>query len=465
MKRALLSIIFIFFLIPTLVAQNWSLASDGEDYFFDSNTGFKLDSLTTQNSDSIYYTSKQLVYESRTQFRICLTLAETSFGLSYQRKLGETIITTLNGDSLHFPDFSSILNNWRLLTLSSGAYYEGTMLLRDTISFKGAIDSVQYYKISFYDSSGTLNSSVLGDTLSLLKQSGQLSTYAWTNFSDSTALLFEQLPKDLLSKREVYNFDVGDEIHYTIYHDHFNPTDYKNIEILSKSLTSDSVTYIVDVDFEDNYYDIITFQLATSYHSYRDTITYNNLDFKVGGLPNHLNPKYGGEDFDVSNSNMTNREGYTYLLGGIHYDTTNNRYCKNTRSGLERTYVVGLGSLDYSYSYFGSGGVYFDRETITYYKKGNYSWGTPNIITGIDKQQQDIQVPWFYPNPAKERIQLESSLSINELRIYNNKGQLVKEFYNPNQSIKLTQLLNGLYIIEAVDVNGQIKRNKLLIQR
>lgn len=456
-------------------AQNWSLASYGKNYFFNlkagqqpqattyQKTGFKLDSLEINNSDSIYHTSKHLVPSPNTSFYACDTLVETFFGLSYQQTANGTILTTLGGDSLYFPDFSTIQTNWRLLTLSNGAYFEGTILTRDTLSFKGVIDSVQYYKISFYDSSGNIDHSVLGDTLSILKQSGQLTTYDWSNFGDSVTFQYKQLPKTLLTKREVYNFNVGDEIHYTIYQ-LSNPTDYKNIKILSKSLFPDSVTYMVDVKSEYNYLDYSIWPpLRTSFYSYQDTITYSNLDVKVGDLPYQLSSKYGGIDYYINSFNMTNRKGYTYRLEGIFYDSLINLYCGNF-SYKERTYIEGLGSIDYNYNWNGGGNSTYDRETIVYYKKGNYTWGTPHIITGIEKQQAKSSKPWFYPNPAKDKLHLMDNLKFSEVQILDIKGQLVQQFENPISEIDVSSFKAGVYVFKAILIDGTINQEKLIIQ-
>jgi len=67
-----------------------------------------------------------------------------------------------------------------------------------------------------------------------------------------------------------------------------------------------------------------------------------------------------------------------------------------------------------------------------------------------------------YPNPTKGLIQFESYYSsISKLEIYNSLGQLVVEFIEPENSINISNLSQGLYILNFIDLNGKETAIKL----
>lgn len=66
----------------------------------------------------------------------------------------------------------------------------------------------------------------------------------------------------------------------------------------------------------------------------------------------------------------------------------------------------------------------------------------------------------IYPNPANNILQVESDLTIEKINIYNNSGQQVKSIttsFNMN-SIDITELSSGMYIIELVNNEGVYRK-------
>jgi len=79
----------------------------------------------------------------------------------------------------------------------------------------------------------------------------------------------------------------------------------------------------------------------------------------------------------------------------------------------------------------------------------------------------DLEMDNFnvYPNPSSLIINVESVTKINEIIIRNITGKLVLNVINPdfNESINVSELGNGIYLIEAVSgVNRKVQ--KLIIK-
>lgn len=74
----------------------------------------------------------------------------------------------------------------------------------------------------------------------------------------------------------------------------------------------------------------------------------------------------------------------------------------------------------------------------------------------------DDNIISIYPNPASNVIFIKENKSrVESINIYNVNGQL-KAQYNNTISIDISQLTQGLYVINLIDKEGNIKTNKFL---
>ena len=70
----------------------------------------------------------------------------------------------------------------------------------------------------------------------------------------------------------------------------------------------------------------------------------------------------------------------------------------------------------------------------------------------------------IYPNPASSSIKIESD-GFKKIKIFNVKGQTVKKIAVKGQDvveIDVTKLPLGTYLVEALDVNGNVKVGKFV---
>ena len=68
----------------------------------------------------------------------------------------------------------------------------------------------------------------------------------------------------------------------------------------------------------------------------------------------------------------------------------------------------------------------------------------------------------LYPNPANANLTIEASVKLNSVEVYSCLGQRLLEFKNPQESIDLSSLNHGLYLVrfigeEAVSVKRIVK--------
>jgi hypothetical protein len=68
----------------------------------------------------------------------------------------------------------------------------------------------------------------------------------------------------------------------------------------------------------------------------------------------------------------------------------------------------------------------------------------------------------LYPNPVVDVLQLTSEISCNTLKIFDTTGKMVKQVYSNFNSIDLSELPKGVFLIEITLVDGTVLREKLM---
>jgi len=149
----------------------------------------------------------------------------------------------------------------------------------------------------------------------------------------------------------------------------------------------------------------------------------------------------------------------TWFMVEINYDLDTDRVQVLFDGVLSLTAVKDLtiGAIDYYGSDLGGPpGSYYDDVCF------GPGW---IIITDIEEPFMSTNTT-IYPNPASDKITIESESIIDEVRIFNNMGQLVYsgQFDNNQRMVKTSDLQPGMYIIE-VTIDYTRLRQKLLVQR
>jgi len=105
--------------------------------------------------------------------------------------------------------------------------------------------------------------------------------------------------------------------------------------------------------------------------------------------------------------------------------------------------------------------LYYRLEIVDKDGKKTYSEIRSVLLTTHDSRLT------IFPNPAKDFITIEST-NMQQIKIVDNTGRLVKTIQSPSAvnsfSLNITYLSKGLYLVQAINTDGVIQMQKLLIQ-
>lgn len=193
-----------------------------------------------------------------------------------------------------------------------------------------------------------------------------------------------------LINREIYNFEVGDILHFSHISSFYDFTRFYKREVLSKEFSNnqDSVTYMV----LDSIYELVSipnFKLSVRY----DTITYINLD----SFPSPTSSSY---------DSTHDRCGTTMYIANYSIKPNGKQYTELYTD----TYMEGLGRY-YSLridSYINRS----ENSTLKYYKTKDKEcgWRIGNLSTYGISYYKEMDI---YPNPSNDRIKINWGLLNN----------------------------------------------------
>jgi hypothetical protein len=81
-----------------------------------------------------------------------------------------------------------------------------------------------------------------------------------------------------------------------------------------------------------------------------------------------------------------------------------------------------------------------------------------SLSTEAHNTKKDVQ---FFPNPAKDNLFINTNLKIDVVAIYGIDGKLITQSLNPKESVDVSNLIDGAYLIEFVLENGNRRRYQL----
>jgi hypothetical protein len=114
-----------------------------------------------------------------------------------------------------------------------------------------------------------------------------------------------------------------------------------------------------------------------------------------------------------------------------------------------------------------SGGGFWIHVTAVYnstYLESNYNDSAycEGFAIGIE-EMKPLQIS-LYPNPATHTLTITTEYKIQEISIYNLTGQCVLQQRPSSNVIDVSELKDGLYVIECL-VENKMYRQKLIIRR
>ncbi len=376
-----------------------------------------------------------------------------------------------------FVQTKALLNDsWKLYKFPDESYFKANLTIHDTLSFLGIQDSVKTIEIQFFDSNNQpAYSNLNGKLIRLSKNHGIISILNFRDFPDFGEETYEVLSHDLMGLSnpelgyqkmtigDIYDFNVGDEIHRKALADGMNS--YTINTYIGKNLIHpDSMEY--------TFHRIHWIYTPDDYWYYNDTITtiYADINsFVIDVMP--FESIY--DDWEL----------YRYMIskGGIYngrsvlYKNTPRLYWNDEFSCFafpfelnvtnDYKYIKGCGEFS-SYTNFYSG--YY--EYLVYFKKGDDIWGTPlTLPLGISESSFDNFEVLVYPNPAGENVILEISQIISNnnysLFVFNVLGEQVYSLDKLGEvnSIDVSNWNSGIYFYKISDKKGFCKQGKFFV--
>ena len=107
------------------------------------------------------------------------------------------------------------------------------------------------------------------------------------------------------------------------------------------------------------------------------------------------------------------------------------------------------------------GSLYYRVESVDFDGRKQYS-----ETRTLNFKPQTLNGVSIYPNPAKYFVTVECK-GAKELLIIDYLGRTIKQFNNPteHQTLNIKQLIKGIYVVKAIINNGDIKTEKLVIEK
>ena len=94
----------------------------------------------------------------------------------------------------------------------------------------------------------------------------------------------------------------------------------------------------------------------------------------------------------------------------------------------------------------------------TYYWDDMY-FGVTVGIQSLNAASNNLVV---FPNPAEKTLYFNSKATLSKVKIYNVVGTQIKEYSNVMQSVDVSDLKTGVYIIRFTDTNGETASVKFI---
>lgn len=460
---------FVHFYEDTAVSYNYGL-----QYPQINIIGLRTDSFQLSSNDTLIH-----AYQSKpttASLTLCDTADIAKQGELILKQNHRTVFINDQGDSIQFNHDISVNSNWKLCDLTNGESLRSKVYKKLTQSVGSVVDTVAYLAIYQADSNGRGIFNGHKDTLRLSKSYGLLDFKIWRDFPlNNQNIDFLRIKIEVPTKREIFDFNIGDEFHYMKSYGAapLTPPSHANIIILNKwsSLANDTIFYERHVIEEDRNLNIHTVPPTVIYNrrQFYDTIYfteldkkmidavvgeihYNNLDyyqFKQAGYMIHLYPK-----------NQVAQRRMLSVDYNMYYDTSMN--CYRYASFVEGyIFGEGLGLCQAYERYTGTGQTI--QNTLIYYSKGSEVYGTPyNIAIGLNEESEDQSKVKLFPNPAKGQISIQGIQANSRLWIYDLSGKLKQHStISSNSTIDVSQLEAGLYLIQ-IESEGEMVRKKLV---
>jgi hypothetical protein len=482
----ILVILISFLLIAELQAQNYRTVNPDRIGFYMNEykiTSLRIDSVKAVGDDTVYYTIKN-IQEINPEW-MCFSPYAPSW-------IGEKIIIGSDGiniffnrinDSIKIKTLAGLDEEWLCNIIKDSLKIYAKVTDFDTLRFLGVVDSVKTMSFQAYNKNDEqIEHTINNKKVILSKNYGFVKTLNFFSFPDFEGYYFfdyhlqeyslcgltnPQMGINNLTWKEVYNFDVGDEIH-TYYDSNISDgSDYSSesiryiLKYIKKELLGDDIFYTIERIKRSS-------RTVVIHDTIESLIKDNSLFNKLPGEP--VIKDYEAYSYYMSISKANGRLSKTYPLSGevIYYGYTDSCWSILIDGDCYpsyREYIEGLGGPYYSceFSFFLGHMGY----SLVYYKKGDETWGTPIVISDIE--EDDIEPSFkLYPNPVTDRLYITTTPEDipYTFTLWDISGKLLYESVITKADYYLTDIKPsaGFYYYRIIDRSGRISSGKLIFK-
>jgi hypothetical protein len=467
-------------------SQDWkSIKTNSINYYSTDSTFIhtvRIDSSIINGDTTVYYPFKMLRKDTYGLYRELgdnwigcqINVLSNGFNIFYNHKHKSILLKTK----------AALNETWQCYAYSDSNFIEAKINSLGISNYLGQIDSVKTITFQLKDKYGNLifNQSdsckyINSSFLVLSKNYGLFKIIDFYKFPISTlddlediygsgyqynliGLTNPLIGYKKLSSRDFYDFNIGDEIHWSKYnwqsiydylYSHTSTIGWTKTEYIDKviskeiALNDSSVVYKFD-------------RIGKSYSSYNSEIEYTT--------------SIASNEYYFYSIYWENPDIYEPLepIGSVFFEF-NTSFVKahylGESSYYDETWYNNAGYY-YSHRYLGGhllSNSYDDHYSLQYYTHGNYSWGTPynfqfDQIT--NKTIDNTQLLKIYPNPVKDKLYIKKINTSNaQVIIYdlNGKQVLIKQI--TANFIDVSSLSKGFYILKLAE-SKSLSFNKFL---
>ncbi len=195
------------------------------------------------------------------------------------------------------------------------------------------------------------------------------------------------------------------------------------------------------------------FYITNSTYAYLDMLKGSGFSKKFGGA--------SGNEPDFFQLIVKGWHNGNPKLDSVNFYLADFRSTDNSKDYIIKNWtwldLTKLGDLDSLGFYFLSSdtGTY-GINTPQYFCMDNFT--TLNVKTGLSTVSENIQFNLF-PNPANQNIQIETDQQFENIKVLNTQGQ--EMISTSNQSIDISSLLQGVYLLQVQTSSGIIQKRFL----
>ena len=188
--------------------------------------------------------------------------------------------------------------------------------------------------------------------------------------------------------------------------------------------------------------------------------------FNLAGASYTLTFKYGITAFSSTNSSPMGSDDVVHVLisydGGISWniiETFSNADNIDNSSHLFSHYIP-VASNQTMFAIYASDGTVNDPVDYLFHVD-NFSVKFDVSLASTEINQQEDEV-LIYPNPVKDVLHISNAKNVSKIEVFDLSGRLVKGLHKPSNSLDLSDLKSGMYILVAYTENEKPQSFKII---